>query len=65
MPTYSLDFEGPGAPDYVPAHEFPEAMRASDTFTYGGWAWQVLEVAQKQFDRPGEPTQTLRCIPAP
>jgi hypothetical protein len=64
MPAYSLDLEGPDGNVYVPSHDFESEMRSGDTFTYDGWTWQVTEVATKQFDAPGEPDLTLRCVPA-
>lgn len=64
VPEYSLDLDGPDGATYVPCHEFPDVMRAGDTFEHDGWTWQVLEVATKQFDAPGEPSETLRCVPA-
>jgi hypothetical protein len=62
MTAYSLDLEGPDGNTYVPSHDFPNEMGPSDTFTYNGWTWRVTEVARKQFDAPGEPELTLRCI---
>jgi hypothetical protein len=64
MPAYSLDLEGPEGNTYVPSHDFPNEMRRGETFTLEGYTWQVVEVAKKQFDAPGEPDLTLRCIPA-
>jgi hypothetical protein len=63
VPEYSLDLDGPDGA-YVPSHEFPSDMRAGDTFERDGSKWQVIEVATKQFDQPGEPPKTLRCVPA-
>ena len=62
MPEYSLHLEGPDGSKYVPSYEFPDAMHPGDTFSYDGWTWQVTAVATKQFDAPGEPELTLRCI---
>lgn len=65
MPSYSLHIELPAeAPRYVPSHDFPNEMHAGDQFQFDGYTLQVLEVATKQFDAPGEPEQTLRCIPS-
>jgi hypothetical protein len=65
MPSYSLDIEIPGEDNrYVPSHDFPNDMRAGDQFEYEGYKLQVVEVAAKQFDAPGEPDQTIRAIPA-
>lgn len=65
MPSYSLDIDIPGeASRYVESHDFPNEMRAGDQFQYDGYTLQVIEVATKQFDPPGEPGTTLRCIPA-
>jgi hypothetical protein len=47
----------------VPSHDFPSEMRAGDRFEYAGYKLQVVEVATKQFDAPGEPDQTIRAIP--
>jgi hypothetical protein len=65
MPSYSLDLDLPGEESrYVPSHEFPNEMGRDDQFEYDGYTWHVIEVATKQFDAPGEPEKTLRCIPA-
>jgi len=64
MPAYSLDLEGPEERTFVESHDFPNEMRPGATFTHDGWTWQVIEVATKQFDAPGQPVLTLRCIPA-
>jgi hypothetical protein len=65
MPSYSLEIEIPGEdPRYVPSHDFPKEMRAGDGFEYDGYRLQVVEVATKQFDAPGEPERTIRAIPA-
>jgi hypothetical protein len=64
MPAYSLDLDGPEGNRYVPSHDFPNEMHSGDTFEYGDWKWQVTAVATKQFDEPGEPPLTLRCLPA-
>ncbi|MDP9223608.1 MAG: hypothetical protein M3P18_07075 [Actinomycetota bacterium] len=64
MPEYSLDLDGPDGTTYVPSQEFPNAGRVGETFERDGWTWQVIAVAAKQFDAPGEPPETLRCVPA-
>jgi hypothetical protein len=58
--TSSIALEGPDGETYVLSHDFPNPMRAGDTFAHDGLTWQVLEVAMKQFDAPGEPPETLR-----
>jgi hypothetical protein len=64
VPEYSLDLDGPDGTAYVPSQAFPNAKRVGDTFERDGWTWQVIDVAAKQFDAPGEPPETLRCVPA-
>jgi hypothetical protein len=65
MPSYSLDIEIPGEGNrYVPSHDFPNEMRAGDQFQYDGYTLQVVEIATKQFDAPGEPGHTIRVVPA-
>ena len=65
MPSYSLDIEIPGEEArYVPSHDFPNEMRAGDQFEYDGYTLQVVEVATKQLDAPGEPDETIRAVPA-
>lgn len=65
MPSYSLHIEIPGEEArYVASHDFPNEMHAGDQFEYDGYTLQVVEVATKQFDAPGEPPETIRAIPA-
>lgn len=65
MPSYSLNVEIPGQDArYVPSHDFPNDMSVGDQFQYDGYTLQVVAVATKQFDAPGEPDQTIRAIPA-
>lgn len=64
MATYSLDLEVPGEEArYVKSHDFPNEVSTDDQIQYDGFTWQVFEVATKQFDAPGEPDKTLRCVP--
>jgi hypothetical protein len=65
VPSYSLDIEIPGDESrYMPSQDFPKEMSAGGQFMFEGYTLQVVEVATKQFDAPGEPDQTIRAIPA-
>jgi hypothetical protein len=60
---YSLRLEGTERESrYVPSYEFPGTLDIGDTFDFEGSTWRVSAVAVKQFDVPGEPPETLRCV---
>jgi hypothetical protein len=62
---YSLRLQVPeGESRYVPSVEFHRMLSPGDTFEFAGEMWRVSEVAAKSFDVPGEPPETLRCVPA-
>jgi hypothetical protein len=63
--SYSLRLEtSEGESRHVPSHEFPRGVDVGDRFEFEGKRWRVRAVAVKQFDVPGEPPETLLCVPA-